>query len=258
MTIPELKVRMAELQKQGFHPHTAIMSWQKKFSIPAACIVFMLIALGLGVSNRRDGKLAAFVLGVGVVFIYYMLMYGSEALAQAEVFGGWFSWAAMWVPNLVVGVWGALLIVRRMVAPERPFQFPVPFLTRTRAAASDQSSASAPPRPGRGDRVRVVVRIPHVAIPGPSILDWYVLKQAARVSLLAGVSLLGLFHISTFIDLADHLFKGRTTGMMILRYLWYETPQFSYYVIPLSVLIGVLVTIGTLTKNAELTIMRAC
>ena len=109
MTIAELKARMAQLEGQRLHPHTAIMAWQKKFSIPAACLVFTLIALGLGVTNRRDGKLAAFVLGIGVVFIYYMLMYGSEALAQAEVFGGWFSWAAMWVPNVVVGVWGALL-----------------------------------------------------------------------------------------------------------------------------------------------------
>src|SRR5205823_4782847 len=83
MTIPELKKRMADLEAQGLHPHTAIMSWQKKFSIPAACVVFTLISLGLGVSNRRDGKLAAFVLAVGVVFIYYMLMYGSEALATA-------------------------------------------------------------------------------------------------------------------------------------------------------------------------------
>src|SRR5207253_5436173 len=54
------------------------------------------------------------------------------------------------------------------------------------------------------------------------------------------------------------LFKGRTTGMMVLRYLWFATPQFTYYIIPLAVLIGALVTIGALTKNSELTVMRAC
>jgi LPS export ABC transporter permease LptG len=104
----------------------------------------------------------------------------------------------------------------------------------------------------------VVIRIPHIAMPGPSILDWYVLKQAGRVSVLAAASLLGLFYISTFIDLSDHLFKGRTTGMMVLRHLWFSTPQFTYYVIPLAVLIGSLVTIGGLTKSSELTVMRAC
>src|SRR5205823_7528146 len=111
---------------------------------------------------------------------------------------------------------------------------------------------------GRGDRVRVVIKIPHFATPGPSILDWYVVKQAGRVCALAAGSLLGLFYISTFIDLSDHLFKGKATGMMVLRYLWYATPQFTYYVIPLAVLIGTLVTIGGLMKNSELTVMRAC
>jgi LPS export ABC transporter permease LptG len=46
--------------------------------------------------------------------------------------------------------------------------------------------------------------------------------------------------------------------MMVVRYLWFMTPQFSYYVIPLAVLMGTLVTIGGLTKNSELTVMRAC
>jgi LPS export ABC transporter permease LptG len=46
--------------------------------------------------------------------------------------------------------------------------------------------------------------------------------------------------------------------MMVLRYLWFATPQFMYYVIPLAVFIGALVTIGALTKNSELTVMRAC
>jgi lipopolysaccharide export LptBFGC system permease protein LptF len=97
-----------------------------------------------------------------------------------------------------------------------------------------------------------------MSLPKPSILDLYVMKQAVRVSLLAGAALLGLFYISTFIDLSDKLFKGTTTGGMILRFLWFETPQFAYYVIPLAVLMGALVTIGALTKNTELVVMKAC
>jgi len=258
MTIAELKARMAELERAHTFPHNQIMEWQKKFSIPAACLVFTAIALGLGVSNRRDGKLASFVLGIAVVFVYYLVMYGAEAVAKAEILPGWFAWFAMWLPNIVVAVWGLLAIKRRMSGPDRPLQIALP-LNAWRFRLRDRGAAGSTGAARRGGRVRVVIRIPaHFAIPRPSILDWYVLKQAARVSMLAGVSLLGLFYISTFIDLSDHLFKGRTTGMTIARYLWYETPQYAYYVIPLAVLIGVLVTIGSLTKNAELTVMRAC
>jgi hypothetical protein len=56
--------------------------------------------------------------------------------------------------------------------------------------------------------VVVVLKIPHIAFPRPSILDWYVLKQGLRVSVLAGSGLLALFYIASFIDLSDHLFTG--------------------------------------------------
>ena len=76
------------------------MAWQKKYSIPAACLAFMLVALGLGVSNRRDGRLASFVVGIGVVFVYWVLMYMAEAIAKGGLLPYWFAWVAMWVPNV--------------------------------------------------------------------------------------------------------------------------------------------------------------
>ena len=79
MTIAELKAEMADLLKQNIYPHNQIMAWQKKYSIPAACLAFMLVALGMGVSHRRDGRLASFVLGIGVVFVYWVLMYMSRS-----------------------------------------------------------------------------------------------------------------------------------------------------------------------------------
>ena len=45
---------------------------------------------------------------------------------------------------------------------------------------------------------------------------------------------------------------------MLLRYFYFQTPQYVYYIIPLSALVASLVTIGMLTKNSELIIMRAC
>ena len=72
------------------------------------------------------------------------------------------------------------------------------------------------------------------------------------------VGMLGLFYISTFIDLSDKLFKGQTTLGMIVEFLSWSTPQFLSYIIALAVLLSALVTIGLLTKNSELIVMRAC
>jgi LPS export ABC transporter permease LptG len=38
----------------------------------------------------------------------------------------------------------------------------------------------------------------------------------------------------------------------------YQTPQYFYYIIPLSVLLATLVTVALLTKNSELIVMKAC
>jgi LPS export ABC transporter permease LptG/LPS export ABC transporter permease LptF len=255
MTIAELKVEMAELKKQNLYPHNQIMAWQKKYSIPAACLAFMLVALGMGVSHRRDGRLAAFVLGIGVVFVYWVLMYVSEAIAKAGVLPYWFAWLAMWVPNIVVAAWGLVLIWKKLRGPEQSsMRLALPFLRRGGRTTSQNGAASA----GRGTRVVVVVKVPHIAVPRPSILDWYVLKQGLRVSLLAGAGLLALFYIASFIDLSDHLFTGRTSAFDVLRYLWWASPRFTYYLVPLAVLMGALVTIGALTKNTELVVMKAC
>ena len=54
----------------------------------------------------------------------------------------------------------------------------------------------------------------------------------------------GIFYISTFIDLVDKLFRGETTGVMLARYFYFQTPQFVYYIIPMAVLVATLVTIG--------------
>jgi LPS export ABC transporter permease LptG/LPS export ABC transporter permease LptF len=257
MTVAELKAEMAELQAQNIYPHNQIMAWQKKYSIPAACLAFMLIALGLGVSNRRDGRLASFVVAVGVVFVYWVLMYMAEAIAKAGVLPYWFAWIAMWVPNVLIAIWGVLLIVRKLRGPERSIQFALPFLTRRLSSTDAELPAGAAPG-RRGTRVVVVIKVPHIALPHPSILDWYVLKQGLRVAALSAAGLLALFYIATFIDLSDHLFKGRTTGGTILTYLWFASPQFVYYLVPLAVLMGALVTIGALTKNTELVVMKAC
>src|SRR5262245_14757315 len=72
------------------------------------------------------------------------------------------------------------------------------------------------------------------------------------------IGILGLFYISTFMDMSDKLFKGQTTLGMILEYLFWQTPQFLQYIVALSVLLSALVTIGLLTKNSELIVMRAC
>ena len=103
-----------------------------------------------------------------------------------------------------------------------------------------------------------MLRIPAWHLPVVRLLDTYVIKLALKVASLTFVGLLGIFYISTFIDMSDKLFKGQTTGAMMAQFFYYKTPEFVFFIIPLTVLIGAMVTVGILTKNSELVVMQAC
>ncbi len=256
MAIEDLAVLAADMRLQGVSPHRPIMEIHKKFSVPMACFVFALIGLGLGASHRKDGKLAAFVVGIAVIFAYYVIMYIGEALTK----GFWIpAWLSMWLPNIVLGAAGAFLLVRRAQTADQPLRIPIPrWLTRRLARDGTPTPETVTPGPSPGRAPALVIRIPQFSFPGPTILDAYVARQYGRILVMTIVGLLGLFYISSFIDMSDKLFKGQISAGMLLEYLFWATPEFLTYIIALGVLLAGLVTIGLLTKNSELIVMRAC
>jgi lipopolysaccharide export system permease protein len=248
MTIAELRATVADHRAHGLPYASQLFMIQQKFSIPVSCLVLAAIGLALGASNRKDGTLASFALGSGVIFIYYVLLYSSRAAAN----GGRLSPSvAPWVVNIILGIAGAALMVWRAGASDQPIRIPLPRLGRTEP--SGPTAGSAPAR-----RVVVVIRVPRIGAPRPSLLDLYVARRYLAIFGLAFASLIGIFYIATFIDLADKLFRGTTTPGMLLRFFYFQTPQYVYYIIPLAALLATLVTIGVLTKNSELVVMRAC
>ena len=230
MSIPQLRARATELEREGIYPHSELFEIQKKFSIPFACLVFGLIGLALGVSNRRDGKLASFVIGIGVIFTYYVLLWLGQSLVRGHIVP---PWLAAWMPNIALGGLGALLFVWRDRAGDRLIRL------------------------GRLPSVPTI-RIPPLTIPMLGILDRYVASTYSRIAGLSAIAMAGIFYISTFLDLSDKVFRGQATWSMMWAYFWYATPQYIYYILPLAVLLAALVTIGLLTKNSELVVMKAC
>jgi len=252
MTIAQLEAQIADKRRNGLSPHTEIMALQQKFSIPVACLVFAVIALALGVTSRKDGKLAGFVVGIGVVFLYYVIMYTAEALTK----GQWLpAEISRWTPNLVLGPLGVAALVWRSRWADRRLPFRLPAWLPRPAPGSPVSRTTMM---ANGRRVAVVVRVPRLDAPRPTILDRYVARLFLRVVVLAFAGLLSLVYIAAFIDRSSYLFKGQASGLLLLRYFWYETPQFIYWVLPLAVLLGTIATVGLLTRNSELTVMRAC
>jgi lipopolysaccharide export system permease protein len=83
----------------------------KKFSIPAACIVFVLIGAPLGIMVRRGGIAIGVGLSLGFFVLYWAFLIGGEELADRRIIPPFW---AMWSPNILIGGVGVYL-VRHMV-----------------------------------------------------------------------------------------------------------------------------------------------
>ena len=120
---------MWDLERLGLRRRIAGLSVEihKKFSLPAACIVFVLIGAPLGMRVRRAGPAVAF-LSIGFFIFYYLCLVGGEDLANRLLLPPWFS---MWMANLVLGGWGVYatldaceLLPRRAPARRAPSASP--------------------------------------------------------------------------------------------------------------------------------------
>jgi LPS export ABC transporter permease LptG/LPS export ABC transporter permease LptF len=266
LSIPDLRKQIADKLRAGLSPHQEVMAVQQKFSFPVACFVFAVIGLALGLSVAREGKLAGFVVGMVVIFVYYILLYLCEGLTKGHFLEMHLS---RWVPNLVLLPFGIIALIwrARWAEGRRPFAWleravesVQAFWARRRAKHRGQAESAAGIQAGapRRDRVVVVVRIPRLSWLAPNILDRYVSRIYLRTAAISFAALLGIFYISTLIDRSEKVFKGQATGSMLVHLLALMTPQFVYYVIPLAALLSVLVTFGVLSRTSELSVMKAC
>lgn len=80
----------------------------KKFALPAACVVFVLLGAPLGMRVRRAGPAVAFV-SIAFFLFYYLCLIGGEELANRLLLPPWIS---MWLPNLALGGWGVAATLR--------------------------------------------------------------------------------------------------------------------------------------------------
>ena len=257
-SIGELRADAAKKVEAGISPHPEIIALQQKFSFPVACLVFGVIGLAVGLSVAREGKLAGFVVGIVIIFAYYVVMFLAESLTKGHYLNAHLS---RWVPNILLGAAGVAALVwrARYTSARLPSMLPVRFARAPRPAADGRArpveGSAARPKPAG---VVLVIRVPRLVAPALGLLDQYVSRAYLRIAGISFAALLSLFYISTFLDKSDKIFKGQATASSVLTLLVYMTPQFVYFVIPIAALLSVLVTFGTLSRTSELTVMKAC
>lgn len=81
----------------------------KKYSIPVACIVFILIGAPLGVMVKKGGFGIAASISLFFFLIYWAFLIGGEKLSERGFFSPFWG---MWTANILLGIAGVLLIIK--------------------------------------------------------------------------------------------------------------------------------------------------
>ena len=104
----------------------------KKFSIPIACIVFVLVGTPLGVMAKKGGLVTAVSLSFGFFLIYWAFLIGGEELADRNFLT---PVLAMWSPNILLGAIGIYLSIR--TAKQKKF-LRLPFTEKIKKKGTDE------------------------------------------------------------------------------------------------------------------------
>jgi len=107
----QIRARLTFLGKNAANYKREINSMnveiQKKFSIPVACIAFVLIGAPLGSLARKGGFATGIGLSLFFFIVYWAFLIGGEQMADAGILPAFW---AMWLPNFVLSFAGLMLI----------------------------------------------------------------------------------------------------------------------------------------------------
>ncbi len=255
---------------------------QRRFAFPVACLVFALLAVPLAARPRRGGRAMGFLVSLILVCGYYLLFVIGAGLAhQGKVSPGLGVWAA----NLLTGIaaitllpgmehirgvtWLSALMdqvavkfkdlgarLRREEKPGRPE--PVrdgANMSRRRtdaAPASVESTRVVRLRPLNPPLVRARHRSGF-----PQMIDLFLLKNFMSYFLLVMAGFIFLFEVFTIFELLDDIARTHAPFLVVLKYLWYLVPYWTYKLAPFAVLVAAMITLGVMSKNNEIVAIKA-
>ncbi|RPI71659.1 MAG: LptF/LptG family permease [Desulfobacteraceae bacterium] len=241
LILPELIRRM---NKEPGDRSLAI-EFHRKFSLPFACLALSFLALSLGISTKKGGKISGFVISLLVIFIYYIIAITTENMSNKGILS---PLLGMWCANLFLSVLGIILYhystTEKTLRFERVFDLLENVKNRVRASILKKRRQNKRPA---WEFPQILSKFRFI-----KILDLYVAQKLLLTFFLVSTSLLMIFYIITIMELIDDVVENKVAFSRIFEYAYYHTPEMISFVLPVSVLTTVLLTFSVMSKNNEL------
>jgi LPS export ABC transporter permease LptF/LPS export ABC transporter permease LptG len=247
--------QLPQLARTRKNPLVANWYWiefHRRFALPTACIVLALVGFPLGLSAKKGGKSAGFVLTIILVFAYYFVSLTGISLARQ----GRISPAlGVWLANLVCLGAGVFLLWR---SERRPFEIAALKGTWASLKARFQGGTLlVPSAPTENAFERAATRTRVFRASFPMILDDFVLRDfVLNLSLMMAAMLMVLL-VATVFELFGDILRNHVSTLTVGEYLLNVTPYFLYNSAQYGVLLAVLVTLGLMQRYNEVTALKA-
>jgi LPS export ABC transporter permease LptF/LPS export ABC transporter permease LptG len=246
----------------------ARVEFHRRLAFPAACIVFALLAVPVGVRPRRGGRAGGFVLTLVLVAGYYSIFVFGVRLAQAGVLS---PGLGVWMANIVGLICAVAMIARiervrgegRLSAFLLDKQRSIERWLRVRRRARRRSKAALNRSdleivPANGAETESEARSEDGRAAGfPLLIDLHILSSFLSYFALILLGFLVIFDAFTIFDLLSDIARNHVPASVVANYLRYLVPLMVYQLAPLAVLVATLITLAILAKNNELTACKA-
>ena len=231
-----------------------LIEFHRRFSLSTACVVLALVGIPLGLSSKKGGKSAGFVLTILLVFAYYSVSLIGVSLAKT---GRWSPLIGVWLPDLVFLATGMFLLWR---VERRPIDTSyLRALWRPFKAGLHKGGKMLTVNGGSEDVIDRAVTRRRVLLGArfPMLLDDYILRDFALYLGMILASFVMILLVFTLFELIQDILRNHIPFVVVGEYLLNVSPYFVYNVTPLSMLLAVLITFGLMTRSNELTAIKA-
>jgi len=229
------------------------IEFQRRFGLPAACLVLAIVGIPLGLSAHKGGRSAGFVLTIVLVFVYYFFSLVGVSLARQGKISPWFG---VWAGNIFFFLCGLFLLWRVDRMP-----LDLSLLNRIGTTIRRVLTEWGQRLPGLRERAWLAAssRRPkrRYSARFPLILDNMILRDFAQYLVMIMATFLMLALVFTFFELLTDIVRNKVSFVLLAEYLLNLSPSLVYLMSPMSVLLAVLITFGLLQKSSELTAMKA-
>ncbi len=240
---------------------------QQRMALPAACLLFAILGVPLGLTRARSGRGAGFALSIAVTLVYWILF---TSLRDQASQGRIPPFLGVWAANLAVGAWAAWAF------------------WRLRPGAGEEGALSRLAARLRGTATRVLGRLPGAArslplspaddtVSGPALsgeapswacddkasrrwlglVDRHIGAHFLRVFAYSLLSAYAIFVVVELRQLLDGLIRFRRPPGLLIEYFKYFAPGKLGLILPVSCLVAAVVAFTILGRSGELTALKA-